>query len=65
MDDKKRLSIVIGHWIEHNRSHMDEYKKWAKKAEALELNFVMAEIEEAIEKLVQCNHCLEKALKGL
>jgi len=65
MDDKKRLSIVIDHWIEHNQSHIAEYKKWAERAEALGLVFVMNEIENAIEKLTQCNNCLKNALKSL
>jgi len=65
MDEKKRLSVVIDHWIEHNESHMAEYRKWAQKAEALGLNAVKAEIENAVEKLDQCNHSLQKAMKGL
>ncbi len=65
MDEKKRLSVVIDHWIEHNKSHMAEYRKWAQKAEELRLDVVKAEIEDAVEKLDQCNHSLQKALNGL
>ncbi len=65
MEEKKRLSVVIDHWIEHNESHMAEYRKWAQKAEELGLDVVKAEIEDAVEKLNQCNHSLQKALKGL
>ncbi|MDI6761517.1 MAG: hypothetical protein QME83_00665 [Thermodesulfobacteriota bacterium] len=65
MEEKKRLSVVIDHWIEHNESHMAEYRKWAQKAEELGLDVVKAEIEGAVEKLDQCNHSLQKALKGL
>jgi hypothetical protein len=65
MDQKKKLSVVIEHWIEHNESHMGEYKKWAHTAGELGLNLVKAEIEEAVEKLSQSNKHLEKALKAV
>ena len=65
MEDKKKLSIVVEHWIEHNQSHMGEYRKWAQTADELGFEMVKAEIEEAIEKLSQCNRHLEKALKKL
>lgn len=65
MDEKKKLSVVIDHWIEHNESHMAEYRKWAQKAEELGLSSVSGDIEGAVEKLLQCNHSLQKALKGL
>ena len=65
MDQKKKLSIVIEHWIEHNESHMGEYKKWAQTAGELGLDSVKAEIEEAMEKLTQSNQDLEKALKAV
>ena len=65
MEEKRRLSVVIDHWIEHNESHMAEYRKWAQKAEELRLDVVKAGIEDAVEKLNQCNHSLQKALNGL
>jgi hypothetical protein len=65
MEEKKRLSVVIEHWIEHNESHMDEYKKWAQKASTLNLRAVQTEIEEAVGKLSMVNHHLEKAMKAL
>lgn len=65
MEERKRLSIVIEHWIEHNQSHMGEYRKWAERAGELGLEMVQAEIEEAIERLSQCNTYLEKALEGV
>ena len=63
MDQKKKLFVVIEHWIEHNESHMGEYKKWAQTAGELGLDSVKAEIEEAVGKLSQSNQHLEKALK--
>lgn len=65
MDQKKKLSVVIEHWIEHNESHMGEYKKWAHTAGELGLEMVKGEIEEAVGKLSQSNQHLEKALKAM
>jgi nickel/cobalt exporter len=65
MEEKKRLTVVIDHWIEHNQSHMNEYKKWAEKASTLNLDGVQAEIDEAIGKLSLVNHHLERAMKAL
>jgi hypothetical protein len=65
MDQKKKLSVVIEHWIEHNESHKGEYKRWAQTAGELGLDSVKAEIEEAIEKISQANQHLAKAEKIL
>jgi len=65
MEDRKKLLVVIEHWIEHNEAHMGEYKKWAHTAGELGLDLVKAEIEEAMEKLTQSNKHLEKALKAV
>lgn len=65
MDQKKKLSVVIEHWIEHNESHQGEYKKWALTAGELGLDSVKTEIEEAMGKISQANQHLAKALKTL
>jgi len=65
MDQKKKLTVVIEHWIEHNESHGGEYKKWAHTAGELGLDSVKAEIEEAMGKISQANQHLENALKTL
>jgi hypothetical protein len=65
MYPKKKLFVVIEHWIEHNESHMGEYKKWAQTAGELGLDFVKTEIEEAVGKLSQSNKHLEKALRAI
>jgi hypothetical protein len=65
VDQKKKLSVVIEHWIEHNEGHIGEYKKWAQTAGELGLDLVKAQIEEAVGKLSQSNQHLEKALKAI
>jgi hypothetical protein len=65
MDEKQKLSIVIEHWIEHNESHLGEYRKWAQRAGEMGLSAVKGEIDEAIEMLSKLNGRLDKALNGL
>lgn len=65
MEDKKKLSVVIEHWMEHNEGHMAEYKKWAEKAGQLGLESVGMNIRKAIEDLNRCNLSLKEALKKL
>jgi hypothetical protein len=65
MEQKKKLSVVIEHWIEHNESHKGEYKKWAQTAGELGLDSVKAEIEEAMGNISQSNQHLMKALNTL
>jgi hypothetical protein len=63
MDQKKKLSVVIEHWIEHNEAHMEEYKKWAQTAGELGLDSAKTEIEAAMEKISQSNRHLNNASK--
>lgn len=65
MDQKKKISIIIEHWIEHNESHMGEYNKWAQTAGELGLDSVKVEIERAMEKISQSNTHLEKAKRAM
>ncbi len=63
MEQKKKLSVVIEHWIEHNQSHEGEYRKWAQTAGELGLDSIKAEIEEAVKKISEANRHLVEALK--
>jgi len=62
MDDTGKLKHVIRHWVEHNESHLDDYRKWGETAAKLGLDSVKAEIDSAVEKLSQSNDHLKKAL---
>lgn len=35
MDDLERLKVMMEHWLEHNREHVQAYKEWAEKAKAI------------------------------
>ncbi|OGP67183.1 MAG: hypothetical protein A2170_14945 [Deltaproteobacteria bacterium RBG_13_53_10] len=65
MDESKKLLTVIEHWVEHNESHLNDYRKWGQTAASLGLESVESEIEAAVEKLSQSNQHLRKALKTM
>ena len=65
MDEIQKLSLVIEHWIEHNKSHMGEYQKWSQRAEELGFTAVKTHIEEAVAVLSQSNRHLEQALRAI
>jgi hypothetical protein len=62
MDDKAKLVAVISHWVEHNESHLDDYRRWGETAAKLGLASVKAEIDAAVDNLSQSNDHLKKAL---
>jgi len=64
MEETKKLSIVIEHWIEHNEAHTEEYRKWARKASEMGLEKVKGEIDKAVASLSESNHHLERALEA-
>ena len=65
MDEKKRLVTVLEHWVEHNESHLEDYRKWGESASRLGLESVGSEIEAAASKLAQSNDHLRRALKSV
>jgi hypothetical protein len=65
MDDKEKLPIIIKHWIEHNESHIEEYRQWADKAGVMGLDRIKAHITEAMDEIIRSNSSLEEALKEL
>jgi len=65
MDEREKLPIIIKHWIEHNESHIEEYRQWAEKAGELNLKGVKARITEAMEAIIRSNSLFKEALKEL
>ena len=65
MEDKEKLPIVIKHWIEHNESHIEEYRQWAGKAGEMGLDGIKAWITKAIKAMEQSDSILKEALKDL
>ena len=65
MDELEKLKHLIEHWIEHNEAHVNTYREWASKAEALEKK----ELSEILKQIAEENKKLEglfkKALKTI
>lgn len=62
---KEKIPLLIQHWIEHNESHGEEYRRWADIAREEGLERVEALILEAADRIRSANEKLKEALKDL
>jgi hypothetical protein len=60
VNDQEKLRILLGHWIEHNEEHADEFRRWADKAGA-----AAPDVLAAAERMGQVNQALAEALEKL
>jgi len=68
MDPKvveERLTILLSHWMEHNRGHAREFVEWGEKAKALGWTAVSEQIVRAAEQMEKANELLQRALEEL
>ncbi|RLA84594.1 MAG: hypothetical protein DRG31_04745 [Deltaproteobacteria bacterium] len=65
MEDRERLRVMIEHWIRHNESHFEEYRRWAEVARALGLEGVDRKIQEAVDRIREANRFFEEALRQI
>lgn len=65
MMKKEKIPLLIQHWIEHNESHGEEYRRWADIAREEGLERVEALILEAADRIRSANEKLKEALKDL
>ena len=63
--EKRRLVILINHWIEHNRAHTESYLDRARKLEAQEFGEVAKHIRNASDFVLKANKEFEAARKIL
>ena len=56
--DLEVLSLLLGHWADHNKDHAAEYQKWVDKLEADGKNEVADCIKEAIALMAQADEHL-------
>jgi len=62
---REKIPLLIQHWIEHNESHGEEYRRWADIAREEGLERVEALILEAADRIRSANEKLKEALKDL
>lgn len=63
--DQEKLEILLHHWVEHNREHGQEFKRWAGRANRLGLKVVGDEILNAAGRMDQANEHLTRASERL
>jgi len=62
-NDIQTLKILLAHWIEHNKSHEESFRKWAEKAKALGKRECAEYIEKAADLLLKAGDALFEAKK--
>ena len=60
--DEQRLTVLLRHWMDHNRGHVQEFEKWAEKAKSSGHEKVSECILEAAQQMGRANEVLEDAL---
>ncbi|TZE80614.1 hypothetical protein [Calorimonas adulescens] len=63
--DIETLSILLAHWIEHNKSHEENFREWADKSEKLGKTKVSEMISKAADSLNAANLYLLEAKKHI
>ena len=66
-EEKEKLSLLLVYWIEHNKEHAHDFKRWAEKAKGFgEIGTEVYEaIMEAVEHMEEVNECLLKAFERI
>jgi len=65
MKEREKIPTLIRHWIEHNESHAEEYRRWAAIAREGGLERVEGLILQAAERIQSANEKLKEALEDL
>ncbi len=63
MDNVEKLRVMLQHWIEHNKGHMNEFEKWRGTMSAEGRASLADHIQRTVELMGSVNDELEKALK--
>ena len=63
MDNVEKLRIMLQHWIDHNKGHVDEFDRWRATMTAEGRTALADHIHRTVELMASVNAELEKALK--
>ena len=61
----EKLRILLPHWIEHSRSHQEEFEKWVDTADQEGETTAASEIKKALKAMADADAALKKALESL
>ena len=64
-NEMDKLRILLSHWIEHNKEHSDEFKRWGDKARNMGKSLVQRDILDAAQYMEKSSESLKRALKEL
>jgi uncharacterized coiled-coil DUF342 family protein len=65
MEAREKLQHLLGHWIEHNDEHGQEFREWADKAREFGEDQVRDDILQAVEQLKNASESLGRASERL
>ena len=60
-----RLRILLGHWIDHNREHGEEFREWADRAKEVGEAGAADDIAQAAREMEKAGGLLARALEKL
>ncbi|MFW2367664.1 MAG: hypothetical protein ACN4GW_14710 [Desulforhopalus sp.] len=62
MDNVEKLRVMLQHWIEHNKGHVEEFEKWQQTMTEEGQDALATHIAEAIQTMATVNDQLGQAL---
>jgi hypothetical protein len=65
MEFQEKARVRIEHWLDHNKSHVEDYQKFAEQLEEAGMQTSAGHIREMIAWTAKSNACLEEALATL
>lgn len=63
--EEKTLKILLGHWVEHNKSHEEGFSEWVDKSKNMGKLETSQFIQKAIDFMKQADTMLEEAEKHM
>jgi hypothetical protein len=63
--DEKTLKILLSHWVEHNKSHEDNFNEWVERCTLMHKKETAKCIVKAIEFMEKANEMLMEAKKHI
>ncbi len=62
MDTLEKIRVLLPHWLEHNRQHMEEFGKWESLLRSEGKGEVADALAEVVRLAEKTSEVLEKAL---
>jgi len=64
-DEKGRLEVLLSSWIERNKKHREQFRKWTEKVKTAESDPIYNRALQAADEVEKANELLSKALSEL